>query len=100
MSDGFGTNVLDEIEEARTSKPSRRQKRLVEYVLRAGGDGTLEASEVVRSVCTAAAYSWKDTGLWQRTMDACNAYNSIAKIGEDIVLMGFEQFGFEEIRLT
>ncbi|KDQ61180.1 hypothetical protein JAAARDRAFT_191287 [Jaapia argillacea MUCL 33604] len=89
--------ALNQLRDSPSTKPTKMEVDLLEYILLAAILGEHPRANVLKVVCGVAC-KWEDRDLWLRAVVACGGDKSFAGPGNGNILKGVETFGFEPIR--
>ena len=79
-----------------TPKPHKRERRLVDFLLKVGKAKQGDHSDVARTLCFVAG-QWKDQELFARAMEACGITGVKVLAFED-ARTAIGTFGFEAVK--
>lgn len=83
---GGATYVLKRLRSTTSQQPTKEERELCEYVLRAS---SASPSEIVQGICYAAR-RWRDLALWKRAADSATNIATLGKVEIFDAVLTFE----------
>ena len=90
------SKAIEALVHVESGKPHRRERELVEFLLKVAVDRRDHRAEIAETLCDAAC-KWKDADMFERIVTTCAASAGVRLVGNAVIFRCIEEFGFEPV---